>query len=556
MIFPREIYLKRNLAAVFLVLASVLLCCGTSRAYAATYPCNAGTIAQLKECVSGLDYYSQQEIILTADMTCSTLSECCGPNNGPLIDLNNRRGKTIRSASSTQIFTLKRMAGQSTLNKDTNKDELPTCHVISGSGASNIVIKDLILDESSAVAPCSVEEYDNKNNKCKETVLWNGASNVTMSNVKVRNGKSYVIRVDNTNGFTLANSEISDSGIIGLYVGTKSPGMNMSQNISITNNTFLRTRTNALAIEGVTGSQKNNISGNTFSGNHWQGLFLNKALNVWSGGGQVFLAQGDNIDFYNNVISDGYCSNCYENFVDGIEIGEPSQPYYPLKNTTIRNNTIYNNHDDAIVVPTWAQIQIDNTVVISNNYMYNNKVRFPTGDPVNPLHVDKATQTGNIVKDVIKEVTWENSIDFPSGWNSWTTCMTGQAVRWYGGADAKQGSYALRMMTGPLTCGTSGAGEGVWIQGLNTPVTPGTTVYVNNWTRNGAWNGKICLAAINSSFVEFAGTCQSFAKDAWQYNGDPLLQFTMPAGTKYFQVKIGLQSPNAYADLDSLRVAW
>lgn len=350
-----------------------------------------------------------------------------------------------------------------------------------------------------------------------------------------------------TDGFTLSNSEVNDSGIIGLYLGHID--FAPTRNVTIANNKFLRSRTNAIAIEGVVGDvgggYSNNISWNTISGNHWEGQFL--VGGTISGGGQVLLGAGDHISFDNNTIADGFCSSCWANFVPGVEIGFASRAY-TLSDTSISNNKIYNNNGDPIVVSTWDGSRADSSVQVTGNFMINNET------PFGSLRVDGAFQSGNTLKDYIKQIGWESEDDFPAGWNSWQTCSDGgQLVRWNAGSDAMQGTFALRMVSGEMApCG----GEGLWMQGVNTPISPGDTVYVSSWVRNGGWKGALCIVAADSSLTEIASSCQSFSPDPWTYDANPLVGFKMPAAAKYFQVKVGLQSANAYADLDNVRLTW
>jgi hypothetical protein len=73
-------------------------------------------------------------------------------------------------------------------------------------------------------------------------------------------------------------------------------------------------------------------------------------------------------------------------------------------------------------------------------------------------------------------------------------------------------------------------------------------------SRNAANHGQTVLIFYDAAGRELLANATSWSADGWQYNADPMLTATAPAGATSFRVRYGLNSPNEYADLDLLTV--
>jgi polygalacturonase len=202
------------------------------------------------------------------------------------------------------------------------------------------------------------------------------SSDVTLNEMNILNGKSYVIYVQQVNGFSFLNSSLTNSGVLGLYVGHDSKA---STNVRIQNSTFNDNQTNAVALLGVSGSSvtDNMVSNNIFRRNHWRGQWAVAARygTGFTGGGQMYIAQASGLTVSDNLIEDGYCENCFVqqrmgSGVSGIEIAIPSRN--SVTNTLITNNVV-NNHDAWGIFVNQGST-LDSSVVISNNQLLNNTV--------------------------------------------------------------------------------------------------------------------------------------------------------------------------------------
>ncbi len=127
----------------------------------------------------------------------------------------------------------------------------------------------LDLDEDEATPPC-----DLANHSCASTIQVDASHDIKLSSVHVYLGKGYVIRVWDTGGFSLVRSSISNAGIIGFYAGHFKFGP--SANLIIANSVIARSRTNAIALQGVVSKDPHNpvpITGNVLNQNHGHGLW-------------------------------------------------------------------------------------------------------------------------------------------------------------------------------------------------------------------------------------------------------------------------------------------
>jgi hypothetical protein len=148
--------------------------------------------------------------------------------------------------------------------------------------------------------------------------------------VNIFYGKGYVVKVWNTDGFSFLNSIIADSGQIGLYIGNYKYGP--SRNILVADSTFAKSRANGVAIQGAIGSPSSpiKIENNLFLDNHWHGVWpvAHGPKGALTTGGQLLIADGQNILVSGNVIANGVCGSCWHSqAVAAIELGDsPAKP--------------------------------------------------------------------------------------------------------------------------------------------------------------------------------------------------------------------------------------
>lgn len=194
---------------------------------------------------------------------------------------------------------------------------------------------------------------------------------IFFDNVHIDRSRSYALVLQKSANFTLQNSRITNSGVLGFYIGYRgSANTDATKNVTIKNNIFANNSTNGLAVHGLEGTN-NVISDNFFTLNHWYGRFKNG--NHFWGGGQVYLGDATNLEFVRNEIRHGHCYNCsdvnIDNNVHGIELGELNT--HTLKNTLIANNILVDNTNCAVLKNPSATI--DSTVVITENTFYKNR---------------------------------------------------------------------------------------------------------------------------------------------------------------------------------------
>ena len=138
------------------------------------------------------------------------------------------------------------------------------------------------------------------------------AADVRLERVTVAHSKGYAVWVQNTDGFEFDTGQVINAGVLGLYVGhTRSQP---TTRLVIKDSVFRDNQTNALALLGVTATEgfRNRVTGNTFEHNHRRGQWkvAPRYGDTFTGGGQVYLADAQGVDFHDNRIAHGYCNNC------------------------------------------------------------------------------------------------------------------------------------------------------------------------------------------------------------------------------------------------------
>lgn len=312
--------------------------------------CVVRNLSDLRSCVDSAQ--GVDRINIQSDLSC-TQSNCC-PTGGALLRLNEVTNLTIEGNG----HKLVRSGGHR------------QCSLLDITQSRNVVLNNWTLDDDAAIAPCVV------NDNCPRMLHIRTSSDVTLNEVDVLNGKGYVIYVQQVDGFNFLNSSLTNSGVLGLYVGHSDKA---STNVRIQHSTFNDNQTNALALLGVTGSSVNDniVSNNIFRRNHWRGQWAVEARygTGFTGGGQMYIAQASGLTIRDNLIEDGYCENCFVqqymgSGVSGIELAIPRQN--SVTNTLITNN-IVNNHDAWGIFVNQGS-SLDSSVVISNNILRNNTV--------------------------------------------------------------------------------------------------------------------------------------------------------------------------------------
>ena len=284
--------------------------------------CDITDIPTLKRCVAQLAQYDQ--FSLRQDLACTSASDCCGSGNGPLIPFD-KVDRYVLEGNGHIIHH-----GPGAL----------VCATIGITLASNILVKNLAIDEDQSIPPCELAVKS-----CPNTISVDRAKNTRLDDVHIYFGKGDVIQVWGSDGFVLIRSSLSDSGIIGVYVGHYK--FAPSKNVVIADCVIARSRTSSIALQGAYASDPADpvlLIGNVINQNHWHGLWPNPTVpNGISTGGQVLLADGSNIRMTGNIVADGACQNCNPpNPAGAIEISDQAAPPGGVRGLTIDHNFLYN----------------------------------------------------------------------------------------------------------------------------------------------------------------------------------------------------------------------
>lgn len=350
-----------------------------------TTTCTISDLPSLANCVNNRSSY--QTLQVTANLSCSGQS-CCGSGSGggALINLDGSSGISL----SGNGFTLTRHLSASLPAK--------ACPAISAASASQVSISNLNIDDDSTIPACGVSDG------CTGSIYLNGANGITISGVAIYNAKASAVYAWSSNNVSIDQSTVSNTGIIGIYVGdgTYSPAT-ASNNISITNSTIAYSQTNGIALQGVYGT--NRIENNNIEGNHHHGLWL-QPNGLPYDGGQIYIPNASDVAVDNNVIADGYCDNCQNPMVMGLELaGEGT-----LNSLNIYENYMYNSYGSALFLDSGGQID-------SSTLVWSNVVRGFTDFLLNDsggTTLSSATIGNNSVGDSIPtlnlEGTWAHTI--------------------------------------------------------------------------------------------------------------------------------------------------
>ena len=302
--------------------------------------CSAATLWALEDC---LNQWSNKTIELTSNITCSGW-DCC-KNWWAIFNLNGKSNVTIYWNGNTFLRT----------------DNQRSCELVSIQNSNNIRFENIVLDDDSRVVWCRVTD------NCPRMVHIKSSNNTTFERVEIKNWKWYTLYWDDLDGFTFNNSRFINAWVLWLYIWEAA---RKSTNIKITNSYFWHNSTNAVALRWVTGTNLNTniISGNTFEDNHhiWQFEVAPQFWTGFTGGGQVYLMDLDNLTFRDNIIENWNCLLCKPTgrSVTWLELWDP-RVANSVQNVLIENNTIRNNTWWTIHSNDWVTVRDD--VVIRNN---------------------------------------------------------------------------------------------------------------------------------------------------------------------------------------------
>jgi hypothetical protein len=289
--------------------------------------CVISDITTLKACFAKPDAY--ESFAFDRDVTCASEGDCCGAGAAPLIRLRELNEKVI-DGNGHSLHRASPLA----------------CNTVELDGVRGVTLKNLSIDENEHVPPCAPGVAS-----CPNTIFVNNSANVELENVHIYFGKGYVVRVWHTDGFRFVRSSLSESGIIGLYVGHFKYGS--SRNVVIEDSVIARSRTNGLALQGADAADRATpvlITNNILNANHWHGLWPVPGIKGGiTSGGQLLIADGSNIRVTGNIEADGNCENCKPaQTVSAIEFADQVPPPGGVHGLMIDRNTLLNGSGIAI----------------------------------------------------------------------------------------------------------------------------------------------------------------------------------------------------------------
>jgi hypothetical protein len=152
--------------------------------------------------------------------------------------------------------------------------------------------------------------------------------------------------------------------------------------------------------------------------------------------------------------------------------------------------------------------------------------------------------------------SFEADTSFPSGWTINNTCApTSRAERVNGLAALGGGTWSLRFLTGPVTCG----GVKLVVTKAGIPVVAGYTYMLDGQTRNGSARGTTTLQFLNSAGNVLGQWSVRWNNDAGAFNADPQIKLIAPAGAVRAKIKLAANSASTttYYDRLSLKaISW
>ncbi len=488
------------------------------------YDCSANSLSELKTCVQNAT--DGGKITITADIVCGESDYCCQTGDAPLIDFSGFSSFTFDGGG----------------HKITRARDQLACKFMRIHNSSGIILKDLSVDENAETEPCDPLDT------CPETVRIAGSNNISFQNISISNSKYTAIQVRGTDGFSLNNSTINKSGIYGINIGHVDH--DISRNISITGNSITNSRGDGIVVAGLTGSNPgdNVISENTVNNNYRYGLW-DSDVEGKNNGPQINIMAAEYLNVEDNTVGNGHCLNCINSgLVYAVSLGINSRPQI-VKNTIFSGNLLYNHSGTPVQVAS----TIDSTVAFNNNRFINNGLAF---------NAEGASLSGNTDVITKKFNGFDSPDDFiPSGpgqnWNVWSQCADNSvATKWCSvETGALSGDCVLRMESKDWT-NTGCEWSGIYTQGMLTPISEGQTAYLSMWTRNGVFNGNICLIFLDELWNLKSQSCTPATSGDWNFYGSPYLEAVAPAEATQFQVRIGVVDENNIVDIENIRIAY
>lgn len=449
----------------------------------------------LVSCVANARNY--QSIDIANNIRCD--NNCC-PNGQALINLNNVQGLEIKGH------------GHQILRAQNQRQ----CSLLDIASASNILVNDVVLDDDASVGGCQVDD------KCPRMVHVRSSNNIQFIDSHVRNGKGYAFYVQGTNGFQFENGSLTNSGVLGMYIGH---GNDASSNIQITGSTFSDNQTNGLALLGVTGNSisDNLVANNVFVRNHYKGQWqvAPKYGTGYTGGGQLYVAQASNVTVRNNVVKDGFCDNCFiqrvaRTGVSGIELGIPNQA--TVSNALVTGNRVINL--DGFGISQNSNAQLSN-VTVRDNQMLNT---------TNGMHISDAQVSGNRVINTQQFSSFEQASDFSGTYEGSVQCSSGGDVQRQCGQGSRFGQCAAQLKIGTADCSATKAE----LLGPNVAMNAGQSVVADGWVRNPV--GQWCVRFADVSGNQISEQCQNLSNsgtsNVQSFVGLPQIDATAPSGTR------------------------
>ena len=477
--------------------------------------CVASNMSSLLSCVQNANAYEQIDFQNSIQCT----NNCC-PSNEALLKLHG-------------VDKLQIVGHGHRLTRSSNQRQ---CSLLDIENSNNIQFASLTLDDDQSTAGCQVTE------RCPRMLHIKRSSNIAFNDIHIKHGKGYAVYVQEVNGFKFEHSSLENSGVLGMYIGHSG---NASRNVQIQHSLFADNQTNGLALLGVTGSWvgENRVENNVFVRNHRRGQWAVAPQygTGFTGGGQLYVAQANNVTVNNNTVLDGYCDNCYvqrtyRSGVTGIELGIPNKP--TVSNVEITNNRVINH--DAKGVSVNSNSAVNASVRISNNTVLNNTKSFS---------VQGAALSGNT------EASTQSFYSFESGnaIDSSVSCSAGGSVERQCGVESRYGNCSLRLKLNDASCAATNAE----FNSAQTAVSEGKHVVATGWV-NGS-TGQWCLIFRDGSANQVGSHCKSIA-DGHQSNiqkfiGLPVLEATSPSGTRSVHMRVQIFNPGSHIRVDDLKLS-
>ncbi len=300
--------------------------------------CDVSDSTTLANCVAAVRSGSAANVRFTATVNCSGNATC-------LVDLTNVQGPVT-------------FFGAPGVSSGFLRTDSYTYPIFNISGASNITIANLVLDEGPDDPACTPYLMNGSYNyPCHSTIEINQSSNIRIEQVSILHSKDHAVAFSAAQGLTIKDSQIQDAGVFGIW--TDQVGSSTSDNVSISNNLIQDVKSNGIFLSYA---QNTTISGNTLQHNHHVALF--DECGGLCPGGQIDMLNNTGLLIYSNQIIDGQIDlNNATGQTDGIEIASQNT------NVLITNNEIANNLGGGIL----ADVGTTGTNFwISDNRIYNN----------------------------------------------------------------------------------------------------------------------------------------------------------------------------------------